>query len=218
MPDLRAIAELGGQAIAAALVFVACLIAAALGRKRLPVGVSDGLFVGGLTGLVLLHFLVTYRAAAGRPLLIAGALAGLTLLWTAAALWVERRSTVAPELSAQRRTLALQVAGLAALLALAALLHLPQAVLRPLVVLVVSIVAVAVAGRRRSEWRELLPGVFLIALALLELRVSQTRLAWLVLAGGAVATIVHISTKMADWRRRVRLWRTAPERDRKSVG
>lgn len=67
---------------------LAALLAALLGRRRLPIGMSDGLFVGAISGVALLTHM-TLHGMAG-PLLLGINLATLSLLWFVVAVWVER--------------------------------------------------------------------------------------------------------------------------------
>jgi len=71
-----------------AAISLAALLAALLGRRRLPIGMSDGLFVGAISGAALLSHMTLHGM--GGPLLLSINLATLSLLWFVVAVWVER--------------------------------------------------------------------------------------------------------------------------------
>ncbi len=249
--------------LAAWTVTAAALAFSAVGR-RLPPGMGEGLFVGGLSGGLLLLNAAALANATDPNTLAGASLVSLAVVWLLVALWVERApgsaaasGTAAPGSSdtggtaalgcggpsgtaapgsadiggtaalgcvdprrAIRSDLALHATLAAAMLGLAALLSGdgPDTGLTLVRVLLLGLLlALGVAVR---IWR---PGPFsrypligglvvVVWIAHIPLPVSDSRLPLLLLALGLLALLATLACVLVDWRRRVWLWRTAPER------
>lgn len=87
-PGAGVLADLSGLPVSW-LLGPGALLLAFLVRWRLPVGVSEGLFVAGLTSL-LLHNYAAVSAARGKAILLSASLVGLAWMWLVVATWVER--------------------------------------------------------------------------------------------------------------------------------
>lgn len=209
----------GDNMLGAWLVTAAALVLSTIGRRRLPPGIGEGLFVVALSALLLLNFM----AWGGSPEAVfrQGAdLVSLALVWFIVAVWVERETGASAdeELArrAVRRSLAAHAAAASGLLATAVLLSAYHTVgiLAPgLVLLVALLLAVAIG---LYVWRrEALTGYGMIAVLVLLLLLAvprETIETWrgrgtvvLLLAGaGALATV--LAAVLGDWRRRAKAW------------
>ncbi len=193
---------------------------AVAGRRRLPPGACAGLFVAGLSGLLL-------QAAVGsaaRGLQLSAALIALAVLWRLAAGWVER-SPAGPETGTAhaarraRRSVADHASIFAALLAWPALWWWggrPDANARAIVLALVTLVALAHYLRRRGALARLAllaaPAVGLTGIVLPDC-VGPVRSGWgpaaLFMAAAAALGVV-VGTVLAHWRTRAALGETAP--------
>ncbi len=218
----------GREALGPWLVAAAALVVAVLGRRRLPTGVAAGLFVAAVSGLLMLLNYDALREPGAGGFLLAASLTGLAVLWFIVVVWVERdpvreEDDDARARRAARRSLGVHAVAVAGLLAAATVLatwsnegggRAPS-----LVALTGLLIAVA-AGC--CVWR---PGtlsrwaIFALLGALLNLVVPRTALvaretmiSLAMLVAGATALVVVIATLLADWRRRVHIWQTEPER------
>jgi hypothetical protein len=204
---------------------VALAVSATL-RRRLPHGLSAGLFIGGLSALLLLNY-VSFSASLSQTYVHATALVGLAVLWLIVSVWVERDQPVdRPDDRARRdlrRLLGLQIAGIAGVAAAGTALagSLAEdrggAGLLVLGVLLFAVALVVYAGRR---WRPALHAAFAAAAAVV---IVAARIAWSVpldrisIAGAALLIaaallLAVIATVLVDWRRRIAIWRSDPRR------
>ncbi len=110
-------------------VAVGLVVAAYAGRRRLPRGMSDGLFGAGISGAMLMAYTSAETSLSWR-FILGAALTGLTAAWFGASLWIERDTGTparpdweagSPK-SVLRRAMGLHFAGIAGLLAAAAVL------------------------------------------------------------------------------------------------
>lgn len=205
--------ETSGTAVAAWVAVVVALVLAGLGRRRWPPGVGEGLFVGGLSGLLLLNYVVWGEPAAPTPLLSAG-LVSLAVLWLIVAVWIERG---APSV---RSALAAHAAAVSGLLVVPAVITDDEPI-GPLGLAVRWLLLLGVAGGLYLRRREALTCSAALAVAIAGplwlLRnqaptVVREALPTVALLGGAVSLVIAIGVVVNDWRRRVRAWRIDPRR------
>jgi hypothetical protein len=216
----------GTDVLGAWLVTAVALGLSLLGRRRLPLGIPEGLFVAGLSGLLLLNFIAWGRSAAAT-FQQGASLVSLTVVWFIVAVWVERDAVPPPdeELArrrAVRRSLAVHAAAVSGLLAMAVLFaaHHAVGILAPGLVLLLFLL-LAVAGGLYTWRRGVLSRYGIAAVLVLLLWLAMPRElveAWRpplsvgLLLVGAASLLMVLTTVLVDWRRRVRIWATRPER------
>jgi hypothetical protein len=212
---------------AAWLVTAAALLLAALAGRRLPASLGDALLFGSLSGLVLLaHPTLTGRPADG--LALSADLIGLAFLWLLAALWADQglrfspagETPALPQSQAARRELAVHAAALAGLLVLPATMLGGQPVAAGVLMLRLGLLLCLAAGlyawRRGALARY---GALAILLTFIVLFLvgpfgprSRQPTATIIFLATAATLLVVLIANLADWRQRVRLWRTEPQR------
>ena len=215
-----------GEMLHAWLVTAVALGLGLLGRRRLPIGAAEGLFSGAVSALLLLNFVVLSPTSEGL-FLLGASFASLAVVWFVVAVWVERETAPAPdEVTARhrgiRRALSVHAAAVAALLGVAVLLSAFEQTraLAPGLVLLLGLL-LAVAGglyvRQRGVLNRHAMAALLLALLWLAVPrpVLEARRAAVVLGlflVGLLLLAVVLATVLTDWRRRVHIWQTLPER------
>ncbi|HPM24832.1 MAG TPA: hypothetical protein PLP66_13065 [Phycisphaerae bacterium] len=215
----------GVGALGAWLVTVVALALAIIGRRRLAPGVSEGLFVAAICGLLLLNF-VEFGRTAQAFFLLAASMVSLAVVWFVVAVWVERESGQNPEADAVcrraiRRSLAVHAATVAGLLAAAVMIleSATEGTLPPGLILLLALLLIVAGGlyarQRGALSRYAIMGVLLLLFWLAtppEITIGHRRaLVLAVLLGGAACLIVVVAALLRDWQRRVRIWQTNPE-------
>lgn len=187
-----------------------------LGRWRLPPGVAEMLFAAGLSGLLLLNTELAGVPSAGVPL--ASALAGLALLWAVVHRWIERprRADTLPS-NPLRRPMAVVALTLSALGTVVVLPRDDPVLTAPATLVVLAVAAVVLYSSTHSTlardatlailvlgtW-QLVPGDALAARSLL--------LGGGLLLAAAVALALLVAAVLVNWRHRVHIWQTDPQR------
>lgn len=205
---------------------VIILLIALLARHRLPVGISSGLFVAGLSTALVVHY-GAVGVVTERPLYrLAVTFAGLSLFWLIVVAWVERGAQpgdarLVAQQRQSRRMIGLHAAAGAGLLAAGTLLAIPSAALALLGASPALIVCMLLAVTAGCYVHAPGPLPRYAATALVGLLIWLTapraateaqggRLAWLVLGGGAGLLGIVVATVLRDWRRRITEWRRDP--------
>jgi hypothetical protein len=212
------------QALGAWFVTAAMLALSMLGRRRLPLGIAEGLFVVGLSAALLLNFIAWGRSAEAT-FLEGASLVSLAVVWFVVAVWIERETGPATdeELARQRtvrRILTLHAAAVSGVAATAVLFaaYPTAGILAPGLLLVPLLV---VAGGLYIWQHGALSRYGMIAVLLLLLRMAvpreliaarQLALSVGLLLVGLAALLIVLGAILFDWRRRVRHWQTEPER------
>lgn len=201
-----------GPTTAAWIISAAALVLAGVGRRRWPPGVGEGLFVAGVSGLLLSNY-VAWGEPAARPALLSAGFVSLAVVWMIVAAWIERGE------SSVRRALAVHAAAVSSVLVLPAAmagddpLGFPGLLVRWLLLL-------GVAGGLYLRRRDALARGATLAVAIggpLWLLHDQTpsairpHLPAAVFALGVAALVFVVGVLVADWRRRVRAWQTDPQ-------
>ena len=220
-----AAAETGGLTVELLLAWGITVVALGLSvvaRWWLSRGVGAGLFIASLSGLLLLYY-VSLGESGGGLLQCGTCFAGLSILWFAVAVWVERDKDepVHADYRAIRRGMGLHASAVAGLLVAASVLTVVP--LRHLtavpVLLAVLLGAVSVAAYvwRRSVMSRY-AGVAVVVLLLWvltqpgEAGQNEVWRSLALLVVGAVALMAVIWRLLADWRVRVRVWEEEPRR------
>ena len=205
------------------VVTAAALLIVVAGRRRLPLGVGEGLFGGAVSVLLLLNY-TALDMTGGHGFGFGESLVALAVWWLIIALWIERGTAPSTDPNAlerrtARRMLAAHAAAIAGLLALPLLTSVPVTgpLTRIVPLLALLIVALGFQVQRQTAVTRYallaIIGVFLRALVPVSAEASRDTLATLILPlAGAGTLIVVLGALLGDWRRRVRLWQTDPHR------
>lgn len=204
------------------LVPLIALIAAVPAERWLPRGFGAGLFVSGLSALLLrLNATVDNAEAAG--FLLAAILASVGILWMLVAIWIERGGGLptAPDSvdpRVVRRTFAIHAAGMAVAAALA-VIWFGKAAPTYVGVMLLLVVAVAVAATIRISAGLLIArtamwaSIAAIGVVLLSWHGAAAQAGDVVLlACGAGALLLFLLIILFDWRRRIAVWHSDPRR------
>lgn len=200
-----------GPTTAAWIISAVAIVLAGVGRRRWPPGVGEGLFVAGVSGLLLSNY-VAWGEAAVQPALLSAGFVSLAVVWVIVAAWIERGE------SPVRRALAAHAVAVSGLLVLPAAaagddpLGFPGLLVRWLLLLGVAGVLYwrrRHALARSATWAAAIGGPLWL---LRDQTPSAIRphLPAAVLAFGVVLLAFVVGVVLADWRRRVRAWQTDP--------
>ncbi len=213
--------------VALPLAWAIALLAIAIGalaRRQLPAGASEGLFVAGVSAVLVLGCAVLGDAA-DIGFQLSASLIGLAVFWLAVVTWVERPETPAataadPHASRRdiRRALGTHVAAVAALLGVGVATGSPAAgvATRVLVLVVLLLVAMSFHLRKRSELGRIAMvsvGVGWLTWPWLPLldEPATGRLAVGVLLASVASLAIVIAHVLFNWRRRIARWRSDPQ-------
>jgi len=204
-----------------AVTVIALLLSVGAGR-RLALGVAEALFVAGVSGLLLLNYAALGDLPAD-PGLLSTSLVSLTVVWFIVAVWVERVRPVADDARTARRLvrqrLAIQAATLCGLLGIA-LTWIARQEIGTNGLLVRSVVLLCVAlGLHR--WQHLTLARYAASAIVVAIVTGATgdmlsaagaKTVLLINALGVGSLAMVIVATLVDWRRRVFIWRNAPQR------
>lgn len=201
-----------GPTTLAWIISAAALVLAGVGRRRWPPGVGEGLFVAGVSGLLLSNY-VAWGEPAVRPALLSAGFVSLAVVWMIVAAWIERGG------STVRRALATHAAAVSGLLVLpAAMAGGDSTSFTGLLVRWLLLLGVAggVYLRRRDALARSATLAIAIGGPLWLLRdqapsAGRPYLPAAVFALGGAALVVVVGVVLADWRRRVRAWQADPQ-------
>lgn len=224
MDSLAVVVGPGDGVIVAAWGVTALSLALAwFGRRRFSIGVSEGLFVAAVSGLLTLNYVT--RLESEREFLLGVILVTLAIVWFIAAVWVEREPDNPDRLEpggrrAIRRDLAVHAAAIAGLLAVAVMLSASAAehALTMGLIVLLALLLVVVTGlyvwRRGAATRHAIVAVLVTLLwmavphAELDARRTWIALGLLLLAVAALAVV--IVRLLGDWRQRIHTSRQNP--------
>ncbi len=227
-PEFDFVAEAGDPwtpFVGVACVSAAALVLAALGRRRFPVGVSQALFVAGVSGALLAGY-APNQAGPAQPVAVCAFLTGMAVLWHLMRRWLARQQNQAAEGAwAQELALRSRIAGHAVVICGVLLagvsLQLPAdldrqtwlAISLCLMILVgLSVQRLAGGGGGLSQYAMLglLACALRLAYAPADLLPSPGGVALALLAVGVAALLAALVPLLGRWWHRRRLWRTAP--------
>ncbi len=203
----------------------AAILLAGLGRRRLPPGVSEGLFVGSLSGLLLTQHSALFDTSQ-RGLALGAGLVALAVLWLVVGVWIERdtRASRDPDDLARRgrrRQFSSHATALAAALALPALLagglHPDAWTVAAVIVLLAGVAAahLALLGVGAALWALVatpFTAAYIFGAAGPRPLLAQHIHGLLPFALGAVALALVLWAVLRDWRHRARIWHADPAR------
>ncbi len=211
--------------VGVACVAAAALVLAALGRRRFPVGVSQALFVAGVSGALLAGY-APNQAGPAQSVAVCAFLTGLAVLWHLMRRWLARQQNQAADGAwAQELALRSRIAGhavvICGVLLAGVTLRLPadldrqtwMAISLCLMILVgLSVQRLAGGGGGLSQYAMLglLACALRLAYAPVELLPNPGVLAIGLLAAGVAALVAALVPLLGRWWHRRRLWRTAP--------
>ncbi|MCK4343094.1 MAG: hypothetical protein KAY37_15375 [Phycisphaerae bacterium] len=219
--------ELEWYLSAAWLLPAAAFVLLAVGRRHLPIGVCEGLFVTALSGLLINNF-TALSESSEWTFWLAASLVALTFFWWLVVVWIEREAeppatngTV--ERQAVRRGIALHAVTGAGLLGTAAVWHVcgtaavPTLGLLLLLGLLLTVAAGLYFRQHSALSRSAVIALLLVTLLGLTIRLEtpaarRLTISLFLLAGAAATLITVLAAVLADWRRRVRIWKTDPDR------
>jgi len=211
------------EMLGALLATLGTLLLAVLFRRRLPVGVPEGVFIAALSGLLVAnHALGRNVTGPARGLPLAIVLAGLAYLWFFAARWIERDpqpGLTADPSRALRRVLGEQAAVIAGLAAAVVLLSECRGGQGGWTAVVVALVLGVPAAFVRAGSRAWAPYLAAAsgALALQCWATDAFRGAWMrpaaevALYSGLCALLAALAAAGWRWRARRAIWLAAPE-------
>lgn len=204
------------------------LLIALAGRRRLPPGVPEGLFIAGLSAALLQNYaLAPEWGEPGWLLQVGAALLALALLWLLAGRWVESVPAAAQvatdPVHLVRRTLGVHAAIIAGLLAtaaaVAALWTTPGpghgrtlALLIPLLALSAGAAILRRSGELACSALAILLMIARLVLPPATLAAHRGPLAAGLLALAAAALLAAVGAMLHHWRVRTRIARDAPDR------
>ncbi len=211
--------------VGTAAIAAMALAAGALGRRRLPVGLPEGLCIAALSGLLAASS-VGNRGLPASLLPLGSSLTALAVIWFVVGAVLERSASCKTEESeaarrAVPRRMALHASAVCGLLAVAVVLTMASTGQRGPGAALLLLVLAAIVGAWACLWGGALSryAAIILLILLTRLAIGRERVeSWAhsgvpsLLVVGAAALVAAVVVLLWDWRRRARIWRVQPQR------